>query len=234
MRCCGTTAAMLALLLTVGLAGPAAAANPDPTSGRPPAAGTDTEVDGFDWRIDPVGDGTDFPLAASWRTGCPISREQLRAVTVSYWDFEGVRQNGTLVVRDRTAAQVIRVFSRLYDLRFQIERIQPVDAYGGNDDASMADNNTSAFNCRRVAGSRRWSEHAFGEAIDVNPIQNPYVKGKRVSPPAGRSWLDRRSPTPAMVQRGDATVRAFAVNGFRWGGSWRYSKDYQHFSTSGR
>ena len=98
----------------------------------------------------------------------------------------------------------------------------------------MAANNTSAFNCRPVAGTSRWSEHAYGRAIDVNPVQNPYVAGRHVSPPAGRRYADRAGRAPGMIRAGDAVVRAFAAAGWGWGGAWRTARDYQHFSASGR
>jgi hypothetical protein len=99
----------------------------------------------------------------------------------------------------------------------------------------MAANNTSAFNCRFVSGTARWSEHAYGRAIDINPVQNPYVSSSgRASPPAGAAYVDRSRRAPGMIHAGDAVVRAFAAVGWGWGGSWRGVKDYQHFSASGR
>jgi hypothetical protein len=99
----------------------------------------------------------------------------------------------------------------------------------------MAANNTSAFNCRKVSGSRRWSEHAYGRAIDVNPLRNPYVtRGGRVSPPAGRPYANRSLRAAGMIHGGDRVVRAFATAGWEWGGHWSGSRDYQHFSSTGR
>ena len=109
-----------------------------------------------------------------------------------------------------------------------------LDAYGANDDRSMAADNTSAFNCRVVPGTRRLSMHAYGRAIDVNPVENPYVHGGLVEPPAGRAYLDRSRRRPGMAMQTGVLVRAFASVGWHWGGLWRSSKDYQHFSTTGR
>ena len=107
--------------------------------------------------------------------------------------------------------------------------------YDADDDLSMAANNTSAFNCRKVSGSTNWSEHAYGRAIDVNPVQNPYVtRSGRVSPPAGRPYADRGRRAPGMLHAGDQAVKAFARAGWAWGGEWTSAKDYQHFSTTGR
>jgi hypothetical protein len=183
--------------------------------------------------------GTIHPVQASdlpysYRPGCPVGPAQLRLLRLSYWDFEGRRRIGSLVVRDRVARDVVSVFRRLYVARFPIRRLRKVDAYRGSDDASMAADNTSGFNCRFVSGTRRWSQHAYGEAIDVNPVENPYVQGARVSPPAGRRFLDRSPARPGMAVEGGVLVRAFDAVGWKWGGRWPSSRDYQHFSTTGR
>jgi hypothetical protein len=173
-------------------------------------------------------------LRYSYRAGCPVGPPQLRTVRMTYWGFDGRAREGRLVVARRLAPDVVAVFRRLYAARFPIRRMVPVSAYRGSDDASMAADNTSAFNCRFVGGTTRWSMHAYGEAIDLNPVENPYVQGAQVSPPAGRRYLDRTSGRPGMVVEGDAVVRAFAAVGWKWGGRWTGSKDYQHFSTTGR
>src|ERR671915_525343 len=173
-------------------------------------------------------------LRHSYRGGCPVGPAELRTVRLTYWGFDGRTHTGKLVVHRRVTADVVAVFRKLYAARFPIRRMVPVSAYRGSDDASMAADNTSAFNCRFVGGTTRWSMHAYGEAIDINPVENPYVQGARVSPPAGRRYLDRSRRRPGMVVEGDAVVRAFAAVGWRWGGRWTGSKDYQHFSTTGR
>lgn len=124
---------------------------------------------------------------------------------------------------------------RLYRKRFPIRRMRLIDAHGADDRRSMNADNTSAFNCRFVAGTERWSEHAYGKAIDVNPIENPYVTASgHVSPPAGRPYADRSQDAEGMIHRGDAVVRAFRRAGWKWGGNWPGTRDYQHFSASGR
>ncbi len=208
-----------------------AGCNPDPTTGRPPP-GTPTVA--FRYSIHPVGPGTPWTLASSWRPGCPVGPAGLRLVEVLHWGYDGKPRTGRIVVAAHLASKTAAVFRDLYAQRFQIQRMEPVDAFGGSDARSMAANNTSGFNCRPVAGTSTWSEHAFGTAIDVNPVQNPWVSKGVVDPPAGSSWLDRTSPTPGMIMAGDATVKAFAAQGYKWGGSWTTKKDYQHFSTSGR
>ena len=111
--------------------------------------------------------------------------------------------------------------------------MQLVDDFGGDDAASMAANNTSAFNCRTVAGSARWSEHAYGTAIDINPVQNPYVAGSAVDPPAGSEYLDRANVRPGMMVSGGVGVNVFRFVGWGWGGDWSSAKDYQHVSLRG-
>ena len=170
-------------------------------------------------------------LRHSYRVGCPVAPTQLRTVVVSYRDFGGNAQTGRIVVARRVAADVVAVFRRLWQARFPLRRLRPVSSYRGDDDASMAADNTSGFNCRFVEGTSAWSMHAYGEAIDVNPVENPYVRGSRVEPPAGRAFLDRTRVRPGMATRGGVLVRAFASVGWKWGASFG---DYQHFSTTGR
>jgi hypothetical protein len=172
-------------------------------------------------------------LRHSYRAGCPVAPAQLRTVRLAYWGFDGHRHLGSLVANRRVTADVITVFRRLYRARFPIRRMVPVSGYRGSDDASMAADNTSGFNCRRVPGSRRWSAHAYGLAIDVNPVENPFLVGGRVLPPAGRRFLDRTRSRPGMVLAAGVVVRAFAAVGWAWGGRWRGTPDYQHFSTTG-
>jgi hypothetical protein len=171
-------------------------------------------------------------LRHSYRPGCPVRPSQLRRLEVSHWDFAGRRRVGSIVVAAREARDILSVFRKLYAARFPIRRLRPVEAYKGSDDASMAADNTSGFNCRFVSGTRRWSQHAYGLAIDINPVENPYVDGGRVRPPAGRRYLDRSRARPGMVVAGDVVVRAFAAIGWSWGGRWS-SPDYQHFSATG-
>ena len=170
-------------------------------------------------------------LRGSYRAGCPVGPRELRTVRVSYWGFDGRARVGRVVVARAVAADVRSVFRHLWDARFRIRRLQPVSAYGGSDDRSMADDNTSAFNCRFVGGTSRWSMHAHGVAIDVNPVENPYVQGSHVSPAAGRAYLDRCRFRRGMAVEGGVLVRAFAAVGWKWGATFG---DFQHFSTTGR
>lgn len=131
------------------------------------------------------------------------------------------------------AEEVVAIMNDLYDARFPIERMEPVDVYDGDDDLSMAANNTSAFNCRPVTGGSSWSEHSYGRAIDINPLVNPYVRGSTVLPPEGAQYADRSLSATGMIHGGDQVVDAFAAQGWKWGGYWDSPIDYQHFSTTG-
>jgi hypothetical protein len=171
-------------------------------------------------------------LKYSYRPGCPVGPSELRRLGVSHWDFAGRRRVGSIVVRATEARDVLSVFRQLYAARYPIRRLRLVEAYKGSDDASMAADNTSGFNCRSVSDTRRWSQHAYGLAIDINPVENPYVHGGRVEPPAGRRYLDRSRARRGMVVPRDVVNRAFAAIGWSWGGRWS-TPDYQHFSATG-
>jgi D-alanyl-D-alanine carboxypeptidase len=155
-------------------------------------------------------------------------------VRLRHWDFGGRSRVGVIVVDAAETGRVVSVFRRLYAARFPVRRMLGVEVYRGSDDRSMRADNTSAFNCRFVGGTSRWSEHAYGRAIDLNPVENPYVHGGVVEPPAGRAYLDRSHGRAGMATHSSVVVRAFDSVGWHWGGRWRSSKDYQHFSTNGR
>jgi len=173
-------------------------------------------------------------LRYSYRPGCPLGPSSLRSIRLRHWGFDGKPRTGVLVVHAALANEVVAVFRELYAARFPIRRMVGVDIYGASDDASMAADNTSGFNCRRVGDSGSWSEHAYGKAIDVNPVENPYVHGGLIEPPAGKTYLDRSRRRRGMATRTGVLVRAFQEAGWHWGGRWQSSKDYQHFSTTGR
>ena len=171
----------------------------------------------------------------SWRPGCPVSLDDLRLVSLAYIGFDGKAHRGRLIVnRDATTA-IVGAFRTLYDARFPIRRMVPVDAYGGDDFRSIEADNTSSFNCRPATGSSHWSNHAYGRAIDVNPIENPYISGGSTSHRASVPYLNRGRVRPGMAVAGGTLVRAFAAQGWGWGGSWSGStQDTQHFSYNGR
>ncbi len=179
-------------------------------------------------------DVRDEMVGTSWRAnmGCP-SLDSLRLVTLRHWGFDGQIHTGELVIAADAASAVVAAFEEMYLAQFPIERMQRVDAYGGDDDASMAANNTSAFNCRRVTGGTSLSAHSYGTAIDINPVQNPYVKNSTVLPPAGSTYLDRSKTQQGMIVRPGPVTHAFDSIGWGWGGDWTGLKDYQHVSQSG-
>jgi hypothetical protein len=196
--------------------------SPSPT--RPPAA-TPTAPAAT---IQPV---TAADLGPSWRPGCPIDPQQLRRVEVNYLGFDGQTHRGDLIVHEDLATDVVAIFDQLLQLRYPIEKVRTLDNYpGADDELSMEDNNTSAFNCRDIPGTGRWSLHAFGRAIDLNPLLNPYIdRTGAFQPKNAAPYLDRNRSDPGVLRAEDPVVRLFTDRGWRWGGDWRTPKDYQHF-----
>ncbi len=172
-------------------------------------------------------------LFASWSEGCPVPPSELREVTLAHWNYKDEVQTGRIIVAASLVDSVVAIFADLYEAQFPIQRMEPVEAFGGDDNSSMAANNTSAFNCREITGGSSFSEHSYGRAIDLNPLVNPYVNGSTVLPPEGSAYADRSLDAPGMIHAGDEVVTAFADRGWIWGGTWTSLKDYQHFSTTG-
>jgi D-alanyl-D-alanine carboxypeptidase len=170
-------------------------------------------------------------LGPSWHPGCPIDARQLRRVEVDYIGFDNQTHRGALIVNQDLAAEVAAIFEQLLQLRYPIEKIRTVDNYrGADDELSMEDNNTSAFNCRDIPGTGHWSQHAFGRAIDLNPLLNPYIdRTGAFQPKNAAPYLDRNRTDPGLLHAADPAVRVFTERGWRWGGYWRTPIDYQHF-----
>ena len=140
-----------------------------------------------------------------------------------------------MVVHTDVAERIVGVFKKLYDSRYPIQRMVLVDAYGGSDDASVVVNNTSAFNCRASPAGAVGPSTRYGKAIDINPLQNPYVyRDGHVYDPAAAPYVDRSRTDPGMIHGGDVVTQAFGAIGWGWGGNFNTFKDYQHFSASGR
>lgn len=167
----------------------------------------------------------------SWRPGCPVPLSQLRYVRVSFVGFDGKEHLGEIVVNAKVLTAVVGEFRALYAQRFRIHRMHLVDNYKGVDEASMGVDNTSGFNCRPVAHTTSWSMHAYGEAIDLNPIENPSLEAGHADPPAGAPFLNRSKARPGMVNGGVRAV--FASYGWGWGGLWS-DRDLMHFSSNGK
>jgi hypothetical protein len=170
----------------------------------------------------------------SWHRGCPVGLDGLRYLRIAYRGFDGRVHSGEMIANRSAVEPLKRAFASLYRSRFPIRRMRLVDDYGGSDYRSIEADNTSAFNCRRATGQSRWSQHAYGRAVDVNPIENPYVANGRTSHPASRRYLDRSRHRRGMAYAGGALVRAFQRIGWGWGGTWSNPTDYQHFSANGR
>ena len=173
-------------------------------------------------------------MTHSWRPGCPVPLSSLRYVHVSFVGFDGKAHLGEIVVNAKVLTAVVGEFRALYAQRFRVHRMHIVDYYLGTDEVSMSHDNTSSFNCRPVAGSSSWSMHAYGEAIDLNPVENPSLldhNPHKADPPAGQAYLNRSPVRPGMVT---ASTRAvFAAYGWGWGGHWS-DRDLMHFSSNGR
>ncbi|UXA09281.1 M15 family metallopeptidase [Mycobacterium sp. SMC-2] len=178
--------------------------------------------------VEPV---TVAELGASWRPGCPVEPAQLRRVRVNHLGFDGQTHRGALIVHQDLAPEVIAIFDRLYRLGYPIEKIGTVERYpAADDELSMEDNNTSAFNCRTIPGTSEWSPHAYGRAVDLNPLVNPclYASGY-FEPQNAAAYLDRSRTDPGLLHHGDPAVHVFTDRGWRWGGEWTAPLDYQHF-----
>jgi hypothetical protein len=173
-------------------------------------------------------------IPSTYRPGCPVGPDQLRMLHVSYWGFDDRPHDGTIVVAAPVAVPVISLFRSLYGQHFPIRQMRPEDAYGGHDPESMTADNTSGFNCRNAVatGTPHWSAHAYGTAIDVNPVENPYIEGGSVQPANGSAFVDRAHVRPGMAEPGGVLNSAFAAIGWQWGGRWS-TPDYQHFSQNG-
>lgn len=170
----------------------------------------------------------------SWEPGCPVPMKDLRALELVHRGMRGGRRWGVLVVHRDVADELVGAFRDIYRDRFRIRKMRLVDRYGADDGRSMAADNTSAFNCRYISGTTRWSLHAYGLAVDINPVRNPYVDGSIVEPEAGRDYLDRDDVRHGMIVRPGPVLDAFGSIGWGWGGDWSSVKDYQHLSSTGR
>jgi len=171
----------------------------------------------------------------SWREGCPVDTSDLRYLKLTYINFDGEDSIGELIVHRDISDDVVRVMRELYAIGYPINQMKLVSDFKGDDWQSIEAGNTSAFNCRRATGSKKWSKHSYGRAIDINPIENPYISRKgHISHKASLKYKKRRhiENTPAdraVLLKNDEATLIFKKYGFRWGGDWKTIKDYQHF-----
>lgn len=171
----------------------------------------------------------------SWQAGCPVAIDDLRYLQMTYIDFDGVEQMGELIVHQTVANEMVAIFGELYSIGYPIRQMRLVSDFNGNDWQSIEADNTSAFNCRQATGSKKWSRHAYGKAVDINPLENPYISRKgyishKASLPY-RKRVHRNSSAAdrAILLREDLATQIFKRYGYFWGGDWRTIKDYQHF-----
>ena len=182
--------------------------------------------------VEPISDALlERMWGLSYKEDCTVPREELRYIRVLHVDAAGTTLVGELVMNAAVAQDVCDIFRELYHAGYPIEKMHLVDDYGASDDASMEDDNTSAFNYRVIAGTSQLSNHAFGRAIDINPYYNPYVIPEQdyVSPGSAYEYGDRSWSFPYKIERGDLCYQLFTEHGFTWGGDWGSPKDYQHF-----
>jgi hypothetical protein len=219
---------------------PSASTSP-PTSSLAPAQPSTPPPARFHAAVSPLSAALAAEMrGTTWQPGCPVPLRELRLLTLRYWGFDGQVHQGPMVVNQAVASQVVSVFRRLFQARFPIQQLHLAVQYRPDqDDPNDTRNYTDGFNCRPVVTARgplsSWSQHAYGLAVDINPIQNPYVASDGyVRNNHARPYRDRSLRRPGMIHSGDIVVRAFAAAGWGWGGSWTGAKDYRHFSTTGR
>jgi hypothetical protein len=193
----------------------------------PPAGGR------FRSTVRPIDAAIRARMGATWSSACPVGLADLRYVTVSFRGFDGRAHTGELVVHRRVAGQVVSVFARLFRAGFPIEEMRLVTTADLEAHPTGDGNNTAAFVCRAARNQRRWSAHAYGLAVDLDPFQNPYRRGDLVLPELASSYLDRGRVRPGMIRPGDVVTSAFAGIGWTWGGTWQSPKDLMHFSATG-
>jgi poly-gamma-glutamate synthesis protein (capsule biosynthesis protein) len=172
----------------------------------------------------------------SYKDGCPVELKDLKYLTLSYIDFENKNKIGELIVHKDISKEIIEIFEKLYNINYPIYKMKLVSDFKANDFKSIEENNTSAFNCRNIANTSRWSNHAYGRAIDINPIQNPYIsKDGKIFHNDSNKHRKREhtnllnSQDKARLLKNDKAVKIFKRYGFIWGGNWKSIKDYQHF-----
>ena len=172
----------------------------------------------------------------SWHRGCPVDTINLRYLRMTYMDFDGEDQVGELIVHKDVASDMISILKELYDIGYPIKQMKLVSDFGADDWQSIEADNTSAFNCRNATGSKSWSRHSYGKAIDINPISNPYISSKgHISHKASQKYRkrihrDSSAGDRALLLKNDEATQIFEKYGFKWGGDWKNNKDYQHFS----
>jgi hypothetical protein len=166
---------------------------------------------------------------AIWYPGCPVTLSHLAYLQLSFWGFDQRSHIGILIVNTELASDAVAIFQVLYQNHFPIAEMKPMYFFHGNDLASMTANNTTGFQCRSITDSKNFSEHAYGRAIDINPLINPYIKGRLVEPSQGKNYIQRNKSQPGIISHSSVVYQIFHSLGWQWGGDWHTIKDYQHF-----
>jgi hypothetical protein len=166
----------------------------------------------------------------SWQESCPVSLDDLRLLKLLHWTETGGVQWGQLIFHKGVVKAAEKVFMKLYSEGFPIHQIKPAHMFDGSDDASMVANNTVAFNCREKKVANKWAEHSYGEAVDINPLWNPWVKGSKVLPKEGKPYADRSNRIPGMINKGDSIIEIMSTHGWNWGSKKTTIQSYQNFS----
>ena len=165
----------------------------------------------------------------SWQPNDNIQISDLRLITVTLWGFDDKPHTGEMIVHKTVTKELLDIFKELYKKKYPIEKMNRIDKYNADDNLSMVDNNSSAFCYRVMTGSNKISKHSYGVAIDINPLQNPYIKGRYIAPIEGMSYANRENKRKGMIYKDDDCYKAFTKRGWIWGGEWESVKDYQHF-----
>jgi hypothetical protein len=171
---------------------------------------------------------------SSWQPICPVRPEQLRYLTMSFRGFDGRAHTGEMLVNADVAQTVVDIFSRLYAAGFPIEEMRIRSTAELNRPPTGDGNNTEGFLCRQTRNQRQWPASGYGLAIDVNPFNNPYVRGDLVVPELASAYLNRDWVRPGMIIDGGPVVSAFESGGWSWGGRWSDPVDFMHFTATGK
>lgn len=204
---------------------------PSPLTSSPSASPSPATFQGSIERITPT--EKRWMTGETWHRGCPVPIRSLRLLRMDYFNFDGDVVQGRMVVNRRAASDMLGVLETMFNGEFPLEHVDTLELYPPAERPDKLRNVSVAFNCRVIAGSSTWSQHAYGLAVDINPVQNPWVSDGKVIPRVGRAYVDRTQHLPGMIHRNDAVVAAFSDIGWGWGGNWRTLKDYMHFSRTG-
>ena len=174
-------------------------------------------------------------IGVTYHKNCPVSLDELRVVNIKYLGFDNKTHFGDVIVHKDVAFEVSKIFNELYEISYPINQITPIEKYNGDDFASIEADNTSAFNCRLAEGSTKYSKHSYGKAIDLNPLENPYIYSNGTTSHKDsnkyliRKKIDDTVQSKALLLNSSEAVKIFKKYGWKWGGDWKNTKDYQHF-----